>query len=500
MNASKSLFLLHEDQLFPPGYFKDHKEDLFLLMEDNEQLNSFKFHKHRLVLTLSAMRHYARELKHHDYNLIYFEIDETRRLSCEKVLEKVLKESSLRKIITFEIEDKEREKRLQEFCEKNDYEIEFRTSPQFLVSRSAFKSYLEQYARPSVKTFYEDQRRKLGILMEPNGEPTGGQFSFSDEERLKWAKKDGTPKFPISVRDEIDQKVIQWVDKHFADNPGDAHTFWYPTTREAAREALQDFCTYRLAEYGPYEDTLCASEDFLFHSVLSPLINIGLLTPQEVVKTALQHASENPVPLNSLEGFIKKILGYREYVRGVYQNFHEFQEQSNFWKHIRLPNENWYKGKTQVPPLDDAIHKALRLSYNHHIERLKIICNMMNLSEINPYEAYRWFMEMQMDSAVWALGPNVYGMGLHSDGGIFANNLHICGSNYWMKISTYKKGDWCHEVDGLYWRFIDKHQSFFAKNPRLSVMTTNLNRMTTERKELLWKAADAFLARNTFYP
>ncbi|WP_413289064.1 cryptochrome/photolyase family protein [Bdellovibrio sp. HCB337] len=500
MATSKSLFLLQEDHLFPPTYLEDHKDDLFLMMEDKERLSSFKFHKHRLVFYLAAMRHYARELKHHDFNLVYFELDETRRLSCESILEKVLKEGDIEKVVTFEIEDKTQEKSLQDFCEKNGYALEVKPSPLFITSRQGFKSYLEQYSRPSVKTFYENQRRKLGILMEPNGEPSGGQFSFSDEDRLKWTKKNSTPKFPVSVRNELDMQVIQLVDKEFGDNHGDAHTFWYPTTREAAHDALKDFCTYRLAEYGPYEDTLCPDEDFLFHSVLAPLLNIGLLTPQEVIKTALGHSLENPVSLNSLESFVRKILGYREYVRGIYQNFNEFQEQSNFWKHVRLPNQNWYLGKTQIPPLDDAIQKSLRLAYNHHVERLKIVCNMMNLAEINPYEVYRWFMEMQMDSTAWALGPNVYGMGLHSDGGIFANNLHICGSNYWLKISTYKKGDWCHEVDGLYWRFIDKHQDFFAKNPRLSVMTSNLERMSSERKELLWKAADAFLARNTSYP
>jgi deoxyribodipyrimidine photolyase-related protein len=229
-------------------------------------------------------------------------------------------------------------------------------------------------------------------------------------------------------------------------------------------------------------------------------MNVGLLAPDDVLNTALQHAKENPVSLNSLESFVRKILGCREYTRGIYQNFSEYQEQSNFWNHKRLPNENWYTGNTQVPPLDDAIKKALRLGYTHHIERLKIICNMMNLSELQPKKVYEWFMSMHLDSTVWALGPNVYGMGLHSDGGIFSTNLHVCGSNSWLKISPYKKEEWCHEVDGLFWRFIDKHDDYFSKSPRLAVMTKNLERMQPDRKEMLWKAADAFLARNTLYP
>jgi len=500
MNASKSLFLIHGDQLFHPRYLKDHRGDLLLMIEDREQLTSYKFHKHHQVFQLSAMRHYARELRHHDFNLVYMELSETNGLSYEKIIGRVLKESGLQKITTFEIENKDVEARLKKFCVDHHCEMETKLTPLFLISRDDFKNYLKKHERPSMKSFYEEQRRKFKVLIEPNGEPTGGQFSFNDEEPLKWSQHNGTPKIPISVHDEIDQKVIQLVEKEFSNNPGEAITAWYPTTREAAEIALSDFCHYRLPEYGPYEETLNPREDFLFHSVLGPLINVGLLAPDDVLNTVLQHAKENPVSLNSLESFVRKILGCREYVRGIYQNFGDFLEQNNFWKHHRLLNDNWYSGKTGVPPLDDSIQKAIRLAYNHHTERLKVICNMMNLAEVKPQQAYRWFMEMYLDSTDWAMGPNVYGMGLHSDGGIFTSNLHICGSNYWLKISPYKKEDWCHEVDGLFWRFVENHHDFFAKNPRLSIMTSNLSRMPSDRKEMLWKAADGFLARNTLYP
>lgn len=500
MNASKSLFLIQGDQLFHPRYLKDHRSDLFLIVENREQLTAYKYHKHRQVFYISAMRHYAHELKHLDFNLVYMELPETNGLSYEKVLSRVLKESGLQKVTTFEIEDKELENRLQTFCRENGYELETKTTPLFLNTRSDFKNYLEKTSRPSMKSFYEEQRRKFKVLMEPNGEPVGGQFRFDDEDQLKWSHASATPKIPISVHDDIDHAVIKLVEREFADHPGEALTSWYPVTREAAEQALDDFCKYRLPEFGPYEESLCPKEDFLFHSVLGPLLNVGLLAPDDVINKVLQYAKDNPVSLNSLESFVRKILGCREYVRGIYQNFNDYQEQSNFWKHHRLPNENWSNAKTGVPPLDDAIEKAVRLGYNHHTERLKILCNMMNLAELQPKKVYDWFMSMHIDSTVWAMGPNVYGMGLHSDGGIFSSNLPICGSNYWMKISTYKKEDWCHEVDGLFWRFVEKHYDFFEKNPRLTIMTKNLERMQSDRKEMLWKAADAFLARNTVYP
>jgi deoxyribodipyrimidine photolyase-related protein len=224
------------------------------------------------------------------------------------------------------------------------------------------------------------------------------------------------------------------------------------------------------------------------------------LTPAEVIKTVLKYSSENPVPLHSQESFIRRVLGWREFVRGIYQNFGERQEQGNFWKHHRIMNTHWRTGKTGVPPLDDAIKKAVRLSYNHHTERLSVLCNMMNLSELHPHQAYQWFSEMHVDSTPWATGPNVYGLGLHSDNGIVTSQVYICSSNYWGKISTYPKADWSDEVDGLYWRFVQKHKNYFDRAQKLYVMTKNLERLTAERQEVLWKAANAFLARNTIYP
>ena len=175
------------------------------------------------------------------------------------------------------------------------------------------------------------------------------------------------------------------------------------------------------------------------------------------------------IPMNSLEGYVRQVIGWREFIRGIYHNFDEVQSKSNFWNHKRKLNENWYTGNTGIPPLDDAIKKANRFGYCHHIERLMIISNIMLLSQIHPQEVFKWFMEMFVDSSDWVMGPNVYGMAQFSDGGIFATKPYICGSNYLLKMSNYKKGDWCNEVDGLYWGFINNNRDFFAKNPRMSL-------------------------------
>jgi len=187
-------------------------------------------------------------------------------------------------------------------------------------------------------------------------------------------------------------------------------------------------------------------------------------------------------------------------VRGVYQEFGDRQDKSNFWSHEREMTATWYDGSTGIPPLDDAICAAQRLGWTHHIPRLMVLGNLMTLCEIRPASAHRWFMEMFVDSSEWVMGPNVYGMGLFSDGGIFATKPYICGSNYLLKMSDYGKGPWCDVVDGLYWRFIDKHREFFGGNPRLALMPRALDRLDGARRSRIFAAAEDFLRQHTKQP
>ena len=233
----------------------------------------------------------------------------------------------------------------------------------------------------------------------------------------------------------------------------------------------------------------------MFHSLLSPYLNMGLLTPDEVVDQVVAAADE--MPIQSVEGFVRQVIGWREFVRGVYREFGDRQEKANFWSHERELTTAWYAGETGIPPLDDVILSVQELGWAHHIPRLMILGNLMTLCEIRPQSAHRWFMEMFVDSSEWVMGPNVYGMGLFSDGGIFATKPYICGSNYLLKMSDYKKGDWCETVDGLYWRFIDKHRDFFAGNPRLALMPRALDRLDEERRKRIFAAAQEFIDTHT---
>lgn len=273
--------------------------------------------------------------------------------------------------------------------------------------------------------------------------------------------------------------------KEFADHPGDADDFWLPVTRQGAKDWLERFLKERLYEFGPYEDAIPSHSETLYHSVLTPFLNTGLLTPRYVIHQTLKYHEHHNIPLTSLEGFIRQIIGWREFIRGIYQNFSEVEESTNFWQHRKKLTEAWYKGDTGVPALDRAIQRANKRAYGHHIERLMVVGNLMLLLEVDPKEAHRWFMEMFLDSSDWVMGPNVYGMALFSDGGVFATKPYICGSNYLRKMSGDPAGDWCEEVDGLYWSFIRKHRNYFSKNPRLAMMSRAAEKISTEKWHVL---------------
>jgi len=224
-----------------------------------------------------------------------------------------------------------------------------------------------------------------------------------------------------------------------------------------------------------------------------------------VIAVTLAHAQRraaagHAVPIASLEGFLRQVIGWREFVRGIDRVHGERQSECNFWGHQRRLAPCWWEGRTGLPPLDAAIGRVNRLGYNHHIERLMVISNLMLLCEIHPHQVHRWFMELYVDSYEWVMGPNVYGMGLMSDGGIFATKPYICGSNYILKMGDFKKGPWCEIWDGLYWRFVERNQGFFQANPRLSMMVKMLERIDPARRERLNTAAEAFLAKATMVP
>jgi len=387
------------------------------------------------------------------------------------------------------------ENRLVEFAIRNGVDRDELPSPMFTCSRDTFATFANNSSRLLMGDFYKQQRRRLDVLIDADSQPSGGQWSFDADNRKKLPRTVQPPELIRATHSDHVKDVIELVRREFKDHPGDAREFSWPATRSQAREWLDDFIAKRLHDFGPYEDAISSRSVTVFHSVLSPCLNLGLVTPRELIDAALLRVDD--IPLQSLEGFIRQVIGWREFVRGVYRNYSEQQDAANFWLHEREMSPGWHDGTTGILPLDDTIRTAQRLGWTHHIPRLMVLGNLMTLCEIRPSSAHRWFMEMFVDSSEWVMGPNVYGMGLFSDGGIFATKPYICGSNYLLKMSDYKKGPWCDIVDGLYWRFIDKHREFFSGNPRLALMPKALDRLASARRTSIFAAAEAFLERQT---
>ena len=470
----------------------DRDIDHFFMCEDFNLCTHYKYHKHKIIFFLSSMRKYADMLVLRGKTVHYFNLSSKPHFF--EHLEKICEKLKVKQIQIFEIEDKFFETEIVNYCTKNKITLLIKKSPMFLVSREEFHKYNTKSKKPFMKQFYEGLRKSTGILMQ-DGSPEGGKYSFDTENRKKIPKKFDVIQNQLpQINDEVVNAVKDLVDKNFADHPGSSNNFWMATTREEALAVFDDFIKRKLDLFGDFEDAIDERDPFLYHSVLSPYLNIGFITPEEVVKKVIKAKT----PLNSKEGFVRQVIGWREFIRGIYQEYSEVQESSNFFNHHKKLTAHWYDGTTGIIPLDDAIKKVIKLGYNHHIERLMVISNLMLLCEVHPLEVHKWFMEMYVDSSDWVMGPNVYGMAQFSDGGIFATKPYISGSNYILKMGHYKKGAWCDIWDGLYWQFIDKNRDFFLKNYRMSMMVKLLDKMDSQKKKRIFKTADLFKKEMTY--
>ena len=461
-----NLFFILGNQLFPLKYVDRFKKDhLFYMAEDYELCTYEKHHKQKLLLFLSSMRSYADSLKNNKYNIEYTKIgDKNFKDPYIAKLKNIIDNKRISKISSFEVEDKFFEKKLKNLFSKLKIKWNIIKTPMFLNSRNDFKNYLSKSKKPFMATFYKEVRKKSGILIEMDGTPTGGKWSFDDENRNKLPKNIIVPKFPKINETKHTKNLKLIVEKTFPKHPGDTNDFWFATEYVDVIKLLNFFIKQKSNLFGDYEDAVDQKDNILFHSALSPYLNLGLITPELIIKKILDFHRINKIKLNSLEGYIRQVIGWREFIRGIYQFYSDDMEKKNFFKQNRKMKSSWYKGNTGLPPLDHAIKNSLKYGWSHHIERLMILSNIMNLCEIKPNYVYKWFMEMFVDSSDWVMVPNVYGMGLFSDGGTFATKPYICGSSYILKMMDFKKGDWCNIMDGLYWRFINKHRNFFKKS------------------------------------
>ena len=338
------------NQLFAPQHLQAASERPVFMAEDLGLCTYEKHHQQKIVLFLAAMRAYADELRAAGYTAHYELLDTDDARSYEDKLADSMMSAGATELVHFEIEDKAMEQRLIAFAKKNKIERTELPSPMFTCTRDEFREFAAGKTRLLMGDFYKRQRRRLDVLIDKDGEPMGGRWSFDADNRKKLPRNITPPDMPWLEPTGHVNDVIAIVEQAFADHPGRASEFCWPTTREQARAWLDDFIANRLEQFGPYEDAMTTRSSTLFHSVLSPFLNMGLLTPDEVLSRVLEHADE--IPLQSLEGFVRQVIGWREFIRGVYREFGDQQEAGNFWSHERELTAAWYEGTTGIPPLD----------------------------------------------------------------------------------------------------------------------------------------------------
>lgn len=424
-----------------------------------------QFHEKKKAFHQNTMEHYAEFLK--DKGLVVENVPyRSSHCQLEKICQQLSKEG-IAELYVVDPCDFILKKRLEVVAEKNNLALDLLSSPGFINTSKENQAWKATRKRWHMAEFYKFQRTRLGILMDGD-EPQGGQWSFDDENRKKLPVKQ-LPLIPPLKTTE------------------------YPTTHEEARKWLDDFLEQRLKLFGPYEDAIEQGQNWLYHSVLTPALNVGLLTPENIVERALVHAKKHDVPLNSIEGFIRQIIGWREFMRATYEDLGVRMRNGNHWNHQNPLPQAFYDATTGIDPVDDCIQRVNQHAYCHHIERLMILGGFMFLCEIKPDEIYRWFMERFIDSYDWVMVPNVYAMSQHADGGLITTKPYFSGSNYVIKMSHYKKGDWSEVWDGLFWRWIFKHKDELAGNHRWSMMCKNAERMDSAKKKNHLDAAENYL-------
>jgi deoxyribodipyrimidine photolyase-related protein len=461
------------------------------LVEEYLFFSQYRFHQQKILFHRASMQAYASFLVNNGIQVEY--IEATNPLHDVRQLIAHLHTQQITELHFAELADYWLHRRMAAACGKANIHCVPYTTPNFLNTLDTVKSYFDRKKTYFQTGFYTEQRRQRNILMDAAGSPTGGQWTFDGDNRQKFPKNEAVPVLHIPPENELVQEARQYVAQHFTNGYGSTAQFMYPTDFAGAEKWLDDFLKYRFEKFGIYEDAIVAGEVVLHHSVISPLLNAGLLHPQDIIDKAIGAAAKYNVPLNSLEGFIRQVLGWREFIRIVYEREGCKQRTTNYWGFTRKIPESFWTGTTGIPPIDSTIKKVLQTGYCHHIERLMVLGNFMLLCEFDPDEVYRWFMELFIDAYDWVMVPNVYGMTQFADGGLMTTKPYISGSNYLMKMSDYAKGPWQAVWDGLFWRFMHVHRSFFLQNPRLGMLINTFDKMTAEKQQAHLNNAADFL-------
>ncbi|MGJ8597302.1 cryptochrome/photolyase family protein [Sulfitobacter sp.] len=475
--------------------------DTVVMAEVVEEATYVKHHPKKIALIFSAMRKFAATLEADGWTVAYAQLDDTDNAgSIVGELLRRAEQTGAKEVICTE----PGEWRLINKMTHAPIKTTILQDDRFLASHGEFEAWADGRKALRMEYFYRDMRRKSGLLMDGD-KPVGGQWNF-DHDNRKPAPGSITPKGPLKFEpDNITGDVLGLVEAKFGSHFGELRPFWFATTRAQALEALDHFIAHSLPTFGDYQDAMLRGEDFLYHAIISPYLNIGLLGPLEVCQAAEKAYEKGDAPINAVEGFIRQIIGWREYVRGIY--FLEGPEyaQRNALKQSRNLPDMYWGGETKMACMEAAVGQTAREAYAHHIQRLMVTGNFALLAGIDPSQVSNWYLEVYADAFEWVEAPNVVGMSQFADGGVIASKPYVSSGAYINRMSDYckgcaykvsqKTGDGACPFNTLYWHFLDRHRERFSSNARMGNMYRTWDRMDEEKRATVLSDAGAVLAK-----
>lgn len=481
----------------------DHKNDVVFMCEVLEEATYVKHHQQKIAFTFSAMRHFASNLAKQGINIHYVKLDDPGNTgSFDGEIKRVMDMFGADKIILTEPSEYRVFEKVRAW--QKLYAVEIIADSRFLCTHEEFNTWIAGIKQPRMEYFYREMRQKHRFLMTEDNNPVGGKWNYDKENRRPLKGKIEIPDRITFEQDRITLDVLELIKTHFHDHFGELEPFEWAVTRDQALKCLDFFIQKLLPQFGDYQDAMRTGEAFLFHSTLSPYLNSGLLEPLEVCRRAEQAYLNDNVSLSSAEGFIRQILGWREYIRGIYwHNMPNYARENFFNAQRKLPNFYW-DGQTEMNCLREVVQQTKQYAYSHHIQRLMITGNFALLAGLDPIAVCEWYLIVYADALEWVELPNTLGMALYGDGGLLASKPYAASGKYINRMSNFCKncrfnpdetvGENACPFNSLYWRFISVNQDKLGKNPRFFYMYSHWRKMSDQKKAEILSQSEVFLS------
>lgn len=482
-----------DSQLFDG--FDPHADRLLMMEVSGESVTTASGFQ-RTVLFLSAMRHFAEELRGLSLPLIYQSLEQGTDSFSEGLKQVILalKPERLRVVLPGDYRVLQE---IRDCCHEMNLEIQVEPDNHFIAQPGEFSGWMKGRKQPRMEHWYRHLRKRTGILM-CGGQPEAGQWNFDAANRKSFGRNgpDCDHKGPAVEVDPITRQVIDDVQRFLPPLAGDAKEFQWPVTRSHSLQLLDQFIARRLSSFGDYQDAMWTDQPFLYHAWISSSLNLKLLNPREVIDSAVQAYEQGNAPINAVEGFVRQILGWREYVRGLYWYRKDLWPTLDGLQHKQPLPEFYWSGQTGMQCLQQSISQVLETGYGHHIQRLMVTGLFALLYGVDPQQVHRWYLAMYVDAVAWVEVPNTLAMSQYADLGFLASKPYIASGNYIRKMSNYCQhcpynpakadGENACPFTTLYWHFVDKHQILLAKNPRIGMQVKHwLNKTAEERQAVL---------------